>query len=310
MKIEFIVPTRIATWIIQKKFDQENECENIEIEDRINGVINYLKEIEEENETLYRFLMGTLFIHYLELGILQPEDVDIELFELLMNEDFETINMSLYEYDNEFYEDEVSNNLFEELIFTTIDINEYGNDEWNEIRNNVIELGYGNIYSRFNPYFEIEEMMYRVSYPKEEDLSLERDFCNEYKALKEVLSYPEHIIYVLTDVLKNKYSLETSNIVMEKILQKYYFFIKGRSIYDVDFILEKDHLLINKIETSTYLNTVIDDVRENQELLSHVVERYFYYQDHRLDEDQLSIEKKSDKEQYMKKFPKKKDQLD
>ena len=304
MKIDVKLPTRIATELLQLKLEQsERKFFEEAIEDVCEDVMDFLDELQDESPKLYEFIIGTLCLHYLELGITQPYDINKDLFDLLKDEDLSTIIDTL---DNVHEEDKFI--YYSELFFTTIDKNNHDNLGWYQIHNEVIKSGWGNIYSRFNPFFELEEAIYKFSFPNIETILLEEQFCEEYEYLKSVLDYPSQVIYILTDLINRKYTKEDSDMLVGIILKEYYRFVKGRSLSDDNFSEAKDKIVINKIENSKYLNTVVDEIKEDKKLLSHVVERYCFYQDNMFCEEQLNLHKIDEKTQYMKKFPKQKDQ--
>ncbi len=290
MRVKYLLYTDIATNMIKEKFlEYRYDYAEDDIE-FANVLFSDLKQAKEGN---YQLLFGTMIINYVEMyHILLPDDESFVT--LLKYGELEEI-VSYLEKDVD---------LFLEVVEATMEKSDLDEHERENYYQMTINSDFANIYSRFDPCFELDYHLHENNFPTEHIKCLEYGFYDHYETLKSVLEYPEHITYVLTDLIDKKYTKEDAYLLVGTLLESYYFFTKGKELLQDKTITSKDKKLLNKLEEANSLEQILPEMMQRSNL-SRVVECCCYYQDHLFDTENLILLSNAQNNSYMKKFPKK-----
>lgn len=240
----------------------------------------------------YQIFIGTLLINYVEANsYLLFEDNGFA--RKIRDAEFNDII--------DWFESDID--LLDDVIQSTLELSSASKEEKEEKRQIVINSEFANIYSRFDPLFEKDQIFHDMNYPKDPIKKIDSEFYDMYFYLKEHLTYKDHVFYILKDFIKTKYSKEETANLLESLSTSYYFFTKGRVLLQDQDVNPIEKTLLNKLEENQDIKDDISLLQENDEYLNLVIEKCCYYQEHLFDKEQIAIYQKQEQLQYMKKFP-------
>lgn len=292
MSLRMKLPSEyIAQWIeeqLEKRavdYDQDDEGLYLDLFEDIFALM-------KTNITAYHMIMGTMITNYFEELFGDQED-DTEMMQVIKTDDFDSIVDYILDHEEEQI-DMIEITRVKHIIRSK-DANEL-------LYLNTVNNGFAYIYEKCNPFYKTEKLFHEFNYPTDQARSLERDFINYYHELQEALEYPEHIQYVLTDLLQNKWPKVYSKTLLECFLKTNYYYIKGVDNLYPSFLTGSDRKFIQDVESATSLENIKEKYATDSKKLNYLVGIYCFYQDHLCDDVMISIRRQAKETQYMKKL--------
>lgn len=267
--------------------------EEMDLDLALENFYQTILDLKEKKPKIYQFVMGTMLTNYFEEYV-NNQYGDITILKMIQTEDLDTIIEYLM-MDSEQFADML------EISLLKYDEKTSDENEW--LYRNMISRGYEFIYQKFNPFYSIEKMAHEFNFPTKREKKIEHEFCDYCDELKETLEYPEHIFYVLTDLLQNKWEISYSNVIMEYLIKSDYYFLKGKQVMDEKTLTKEEEKLIGTIEQERYLEDAVITLRTDTPQLTNLVKVFCFYQDHLCDDELFRIHHKEEETQYMKKMP-------
>ncbi len=291
MKIRYKTCLDIVTETLSKKYEFYSE----KYEDVDECLQHLFDDLKSQPRHIFEMFVGVLMINYVE-----------ENFQNIVEN--EAVSQWFQQVDVEEAIDRFTENpyFFEETVECTLDKAERTENSTDCIYEAIAHSKFANIYSRFDPFFECDEVLHRINYPKDPTQKAENEFYDQYEALQSVWPYREHILYVLTDLIKNKYEPDTAQLTIQALLKNYYYFMKGKALLNETPVAKEDQAMLKLIESCDDIEDASAFVYQDQDKIQLVIDRCCYYQDHVLDKNQQEFYQKTKQMSYMNKFPKSK----